>query len=36
MSDNRLPLAALKSPPQVGDRLDIEDDLVFQGAPCTG
>ena len=36
MSDNRIPLAAMKSPPQVGDKLDIEDERVFQGAPCSG
>lgn len=34
--DNRLPIAALKTPPQVGDKIDIEDEAVFQGAPCTG
>lgn len=34
--DKRLSLAALKTPPQVGDKIDIEDELVFQGAPCTG
>lgn len=29
-------LKDLKQPPVVGDQIDVEDERVFEGAPCSG